>query len=169
MRKLLFLLAGCVVGALLAVFALRQEFRGTQTSSTLPEIPVCDLLPEREPDNVVSLRVSRIENHPGIVCVRVYNGTPNFARYEWESIRLERHWFGLVWLPHLSLSDFLLVGRGRLVGGVELVLYPGKHRDFYSSPFYEPAPPNTYRVRFRYRLTSEEEELTVYSEEFVLP
>ncbi|NOT57046.1 MAG: hypothetical protein HOP18_20795 [Deltaproteobacteria bacterium] len=46
---------------------------------------------------------------------------------------------------------------------------PPGHGDFYRPLPYEPAPPGTYRVRFRYRLTSEGEEQMVYSEEFILP
>jgi hypothetical protein len=170
MRKLLILLAGCVIGAILSVFALRQEFQPYQASSTLPEIPVCGLLPERGPDNVVSLRVSRIANRPGTVCIRVYNGTPEFWRYESEALQVERCWFGLVCFPPLRwrFPNMPLIGGVVLLGGGEYMLFPG-YRDFHRSLSYEPTSPGTYRIRFRYFSSYEEEKQTVYSEEFVLP
>jgi len=169
MRKLLFLFAGCVVGALLALFALRQEFRGAQTPVTLSGMPECDsLLPKQGPDNVVSLRVSRIANRPGTVCIRVYNDTPEFWSYESEALQIERCWFGLVCLPHLRLPDLPLIGRTALRADLEFKLFPG-YRDFYRSSPYELPSPGTYRVRFRYFASPVEEKYTVYSEEFVLP
>lgn len=143
MRKLLFLLAGCLVGAILAIFALRQEFQPHQTSSTLPERPVCDSLPEQGPDSGVSLRTSRIANRPGTVCIRVYNGTPEFWSYESEALQIERCWFGLVCLSHLRLTDLLLVGRAVLKVDLESKLFPG-YRDFYRSSPYELPSPGTY-------------------------
>ena len=171
MRKLLSLLAGCVVVVLLAVFVLRQEFRGAQTPLTLSGMPACDsLLPKQGPDNVVSLRVSRIADNPGTVCIRVYNGTPEFWRYESEALQIERCWFGLVCFPPLRLRfpHLPLIGGPVLLVDSEYRLFPG-YRDFYRSLPDEPTSPGTYRARFRYFASYEEEEQTVYSEEFVLP
>lgn len=170
MQKLLWFLMGCFVGGIFALIALRQEFSRGQTPSTLPRIPVCDSLLEQGPDNVVAILVSPVASHPGIVCARVYNDTAKVGHYGLGDLRLERHWVRLVWLPHLRLKDFLLVGRGISKFDGAFSLSPGGYRDFYCPPPYDDsAPPGKYRVRLRYRVPPEEEEHAVYSEAFVLP
>lgn len=169
MQKLLFFLAGCVVGATFALVLLRQDFQRDHTSLPLPLVPVCDSLPKRGPDNGVAIFVSRIASHPGMVCARLYNGTQETISYGIPSLRLERRWLGTVWSSALRLRDFLPGGPRMVFRALGFMLQPGEERDQYVAPFYGPAPPGKYRVRLHYRTHSEEDERWAYSETFALP
>jgi hypothetical protein len=139
--------------------------------STQPGLPVCESLPEQGPDNEVSLFAAREADRPGVVCVRVYNGMHDAIRYEGNALRLERRWFGLVWLPltRIRLGDVFRGCKPVFLLGVERAVLPGKLSDSYLPSIYEPASSGTYRVRLRYRLPEQDIEQSVYSKEFTMP
>jgi len=76
------------------------------------DTPACETLPKQGRDNQVSLFVAPVTDRPGIVCVRLYNGMPGLITYEAGSLRLERRWFWLVWMPFLELKDGFGIFRG---------------------------------------------------------
>lgn len=164
--------------ALLALLFLLQPLRQSGPVSrpelvnrAQPTAPVCPSLPTHGPEQQFSVFVVPTKDRPGIVCVRVYNGMPDTIYYEGDSLRLERRWFRLLWLPPFQLSF-----RNRLSGckpvyilGVDRVVRSGGQFDIYLPSVDEPTPPGTYRVRLQYRLPGQDKEQTVYSEEFAIP
>jgi len=169
MRRFFLVLAVTIVIAVGVVALLFiQQLRQDQASWSLPKVPmpICEPLPERGPDHIVSLLISQSTDRPGIVCVRMSNGTQKIITYV-EGIRLERRWLGLIWLPYIRLSEVLSFGAPRHLGLP--VLVSGGHRDFYRPSPYDPALPGTYRVRLRYQEGPEKKDRTVYSAEFSIP
>lgn len=176
MRRLVLPLTITVVVVVLVVLLLvGQEVRqGRVSESRLQEVPACESLPERGPDNAISLLVSRAVDYPGVICVRLYNGTQRFVLYERGAIRLECRWIRLVWVPYFRLSDLLARILGLFWGSYEFsvqpVLIPGGPRDSYLPSPYAPAPPGQYRVRFCYREEPEQKEKQcIYSAPFSIP
>jgi len=64
-----------------ALIESRTGLVPTGVYSTRPNPPIRLPLPERGPDDQVSLRVA-VENDSGVVCVRVYNETETVIRYD---------------------------------------------------------------------------------------
>lgn len=172
MQKLLLgflFLVGCVVGAVLTPIVVFEALSPDTMSAMLPMVPKCYSLPEQGPENTVAIAAKGLPRPPGMVCARVYNGTPKVSHYAPEALRLEGRWFRLVWLPYFGVRDMLSLILG-IQSHVDFSPIPsGTTRDFYLPSRHAPAVAGTYRVRLRYRVPSEEEEHTVYSEEFVLP
>jgi len=109
-----------------------------------------------------------VVDHPGIVCVRMYNGRPDGIGYDWSSLRLERRWFGLMWSSLLEVPSLFSTRQRYEIENPLIVSYlkGESFRDTFLPSPYEPTRPGIYRVRFRYRLTEQGEEQTVYSETF---
>lgn len=173
MRKLLLaflFLIGFAVGAFFTPILVFDVLYSDSMSETLPMMPECYSLSEQGPKNTVAIVVKTISRPFGIVtCARVYNGTPKVCDYTSGALRLEGRWLGFVWLPYFGVRDLL-----SLILGVPSFedfspLPPGTYRDFYLPSRRAPASAGTYRVRLRYRVPPEEDERTVYSEEFMLP
>ncbi len=130
--------------------------------------PICPSLPAHGLERQLSLFVAPTTDHPGIVCVRVYNGGPEWISYGWLSLRLERRWFGVVWSSVLHPKDLFPECQGCAVQPVLITVPTGSFRDYFMPSMYASVHAGTYRVRFRYRLAEQEEERTVYSEPFTV-
>ena len=128
------------------------------------DTPVCSSLPDHGLENQVSLFVSPAADHPGVACARVYNGRQDWIFYGWSSLRLERRWFGLVWSSILHPKDLFSDRQGHEVQPVVRYVGGKSFRDFFLPSQYNPVHPGIYRVRFRYRLTEQGPEQTIYSE-----
>lgn len=169
-RLMLALTVTIIVAVGVVVLLVIQEVRQDHASGSLPKVPMCASLPEHGPDNTVALMVSHTTNHPGMVCVRVYNGAQKFIHStEREPLRLDCRWFGLLWFPYFQLGDVPFLGLRRAVRGGEFVVPPGISRERYLRSPYDPVLPWMCRVRLRYQEIPEEKERTVYSAEFSIP
>lgn len=133
------------------------------------DTPACKTLSEQGPENQVSMFVAPVIDRPGIVCVRLYNGMPGLITYGARSLRLERRWFWLVWMPFLELEDVFGIFRVRFVTMQELVVRQREGKTLLLPSTYKPVPAGWYRVSFRYRVHPNGDQQIVYSEEFSLP
>lgn len=129
----------------------------------------CQSLPEHGLDDSISLQVSRIANHPGVVCVRIYNQTRKFIHAAGRAIRLECRWFGLFWVPYVHLRTAIPLLLGAYERQMGFTLQPGTYRDRYLLSPYDSVLAGQCRVRLRYQVIPNEEEHTVYSAAFSLP
>jgi len=149
---------------ILCMVAVVLFFSPITGGSRQDDLPVCSSLPEHGQENQVALAVAPVGDNPGVVCVRVDNGRPESIYYDWAALRLERRWVRLMWSSILRPKDLF---PGRQASETQPVLRYIKEksfRDFFLPSQYNPAPPGIYRVRFRYRLTEQGEEQTLYSE-----
>jgi hypothetical protein len=147
-----------------------QEIGRDPMSETQFASPVCQALPARGPARFVSVLLSRTVDRPGIVCVRLYNGTEQVFYYEGNALRLQRRWLGFVWLLYIPLSSELLSPGPRSLSLRQPELMPGVADDTYLPTAYDPALAGRYRIRFCYRAAPESrEQQCVYSKRFSLP
>jgi len=147
-----------------------QEIRQEPMTEAQLASPMCQALPARGPAHFVSILLSRTTDRPGIVCVRLYNGTEQVFYYEGSALRLQRRWLGFVWLPYIPLSSDLLSPGPRSFALMHPELMPGAAEDTYLPTVYDPAVGGRYRIRFCYRAAPESrEQQCVYSKRFSLP
>jgi len=159
-------LLGCT--RILCVVAVALFLTPLTSSSRQYDVPVCSSLPDHGPENQVTLSVAPVVDDTGVVCVRVYNGRQDWIFYDWSSLRLERRWFGLVWSSILHPKDLFPDRQGYHVQPVVRYVGGKGFRDFFLPSQYNPVHPGVYRLRFRYRLTEQGEEQTLYSEPFTV-
>jgi len=123
----------------------------------------CPPLPVHGPEQQVSFFVAPSLDRPGVMCSRLYNGTPALIHYGLSALGIERRWFGLVWSSVLHPKDLFSGGRGYGEKPVLRSLQGNSCRDFFFSSPYGSLHPGIYRVRFRYRATEQGKEQTIYS------